>query len=420
MPLIYLKSRFTRARAGYVLLLLMAILGWFGCLYFGFIEHKETERDAAYSLPVEVVISNIRGTQTDDLGITGRPLRAFTVNKAEYSDPRQGLTDLRPYFSEIRIKSTLYYGINITNAESGGQKFIGITTLNAAPDFDPIYGNSEAVFFDGFDDNFDDPDNLILIVPESMLDNIKSDYVDENGDFLPIVFKVSLSPETGGNYYEFPTTIVGCYIGGTSEDTVYCSWELAAQISEKLGGAAVADCISATVKDNNALDELREVMKEFYTEINPAGTAEVNPYSFFGENYRFAAILHDETMRETVSSLNRSISTLKRLLPLIIALELAIAAVAAYFYIHTRKRELAVARSLGTPRKSVLISLVIEMAIWCIAASVIAIVASIATPMCAFMPIVIITIAAAGLAGTVLAGWQVTGRTGILSLKEEN
>lgn len=420
MPFIYLKSRFMRARAGFVLMLLLAILGWFACLYFGFINQKEIEKEDAYSLPVEVVISNIKGSQTDSLGISGRPLRAFTVNKGPYSDPSQGLDDLIPYFSDIKIKSTLYYGVNLTNTANSGQKFVGVTTLDAAADFDPLDGGAVATFFDGYENDFSDTENLILIVPEKMLDNLRSDYIDENSNLLPIVFKVSLSPEAGGQYYEWETIIAGYYIGGTSEDTVYCSWELVAQITEKLSGIATADSISATVKDNSQLDELRELLTHYFTEVNPSGASEVNPYSFFKENYKYAAIVHDETLRETLSSLNRSISTLKRLLPIVIALELAISAVAAYFYIHIRRRELAVARSLGTPRKGVMTALVTEVVIWCIIASIIAIAASVVTPLCAIKPTTIIAIDIAALTGTTVSGYQVTGRTGILSLKEEN
>ena len=426
MPFIYLKSRFTRTFAGAVLCLLLAILGWFACLYFGFIDSKELERDNAYSLPVNIVISNIQGTQTDNLGVTGATLRAFTKNKAEYDGVTyQEILDLVPYFSDIRIKSTLYYEAFLVfdNAfdymmTDGDARltFVGISSLNAVPDFDPEQGASSVTLFDGKEGDFSDAEDFIIIVPEWMLDEIER---DEDGNVMPLILQIALSSETGGNFYELEADISG-YYSGPESNTVYCSWELAAHIMEFLGHQPSAECISATVADNTKLDELRELLSHYFSEVNPAGVSEQNPYSYFGENYRFAAIVHDEMLRETLSSLNRSISTLKRLRPVVIALELAISAVSAYFYIHTRKRELAIARSLGTPRKAVLLTLILEMLIWCVLASLVAIVASLATPLCTLKPTAIAAVVVAALIGTLVSGYQVTGRTGILSLKEEN
>ena len=62
MPYFYLKSRFTRSVTGVVMAVLIAVLGWFTCLYAGLTDRKEAERETAWELPVEVVISNLRGT----------------------------------------------------------------------------------------------------------------------------------------------------------------------------------------------------------------------------------------------------------------------------------------------------------------------------------------------------------------------
>ena len=425
MLFIYLKSRFTRSAISFVMVLLIAILGWFACLYFGFISSKEAERDNAYSLPVEVVISNIQGTKTDGLGITGSALRTFTKNKSEYDGVvYEKIIDLVPYFSEIRIKSTLYYETylvfdnafaDMTDEENSVLSFVGITSLGAIPDFDPKHGTAVATFFDEDDADFSDAEDFILIVPETMIDNIKQD----DGSIPPLDLNITLSPKMGNKQYKLTANISG-YYSGTESNTVYCSWELAAQITEILGQRPSAESISAIVADNTKLDELREQLKHFFGEVNPSGVAEKNPYSFFGDNYRYAAIVHDETLRETLGNLNRSINTLKRLLPIVIALELAISAVSAYFYIHIRKRELAIARSLGTPRKTVLGTIMLEMLVCCVIASVIAVAVSYVIPLSNVSPAVIVAIGASALIGTAFSGYQSTGRTGLLSLKEEN
>ena len=63
--------------------------------------------------------------------------------------------------------------------------------------------------------------------------------------------------------------------------------------------------------------------------------------------------IHDETLRATLNALNRNLQTLYRLRPIFAFIEVAIGAIAGFFYFHVRRRELAVARSLGTRKSQV-------------------------------------------------------------------
>lgn len=415
MPALYLKSRFTRSAAGFFLALLIAVLGWFSCFYAGLEERKAAEREDAWLLPVEVVITDLRGTSSDGLGLTGAALRAFTADKGKYDNVTYILpVDLMPWFSEIRVTSTLFYQARVWDDPEGGyHEFVGVTSLTAIPDFDPRLGTGHVTFFEGASSDFADAEDYILIVPESLLALTE----EENGR-QTLSLEVTMDDAGNTGRYTLNAEVTG-YYSGTESDAIYCSWALVAHMTEAMGFEPAADSISAAVADNLRLEELAGLLEYYFTEPDPAGTPKENPHSYFHENYRFAAVIHDETLRETLKNFDRSIRTLKTLRPIILALELSIAASAAFFYVHMRKRELAVARSLGTPRGTVILTLFFEMLIWCALASAIAIVGGVAVSACTPVPARVALIDLAALAGTVAGGIKAAGRSGILALKEE-
>ena len=102
-----------------------------------------------------------------------------------------------------------------------------------------------------------------------------------------------------------------------------------------------------------------------------------------------------------------------------LVLELGIAASATFFFVHMRRRELAVARSLGTPREAVVLTLLAEMLVWCVLATAAALCGALAAPLCTLSPSMVAAVDLAALAGTAAGGIKATSKAGILSLKEE-
>lgn len=409
MPFLYLKSRFTRSAVGAVMALLLAVLGWFTCLYAGLMDKKEAEREDAWNLPVEIVVCNLQGTATTELGVTGASLMAFTAYRGEYDNVRYILPlNLMPYFTEIRVKSTLYYTALIPDAGRG--ELVGVTTLRGLEEFDPRLSPAAVTYLEGGEEDFAAADGMAVIVPEKLLNAMR-----EQGDGLTLPMRVAMDSMGTAGATKLEAVVTG-YYSGLESDNIYCSFGLTARTAEAMGFRPSADSISATVADTRKLDELRELLSTYFTQPDPAGTVKTNPH---GGNYRFASIIHDEDLRETLDSIDRSVRTLRLLRPVVLALELGIAASASFFFVHMRKRELAVARSLGTPRGKVLLTLLWEMAAWCVLASAAAVCASLAVPLCTLSPETVAAVDLAALFGTAAGGLDVTGKPGLLSLKEE-
>lgn len=415
MPFLYLKSRLTRSASGLVLTLLLAVLAWFFCLYAGLEARKAEEREDAWDIPVELVITDLRGTKSDQLHVYGSALWAFMDAESEtdqfFTVPR---VDLPAWFSQIRVKSTLYFKIRQPGAPADFRELVGITSLDTVQDFDPRLGTAKAEFFDGASTEFYEAHGTALIIPETYLELTRE---GEDGRlYLPVTVSTTLNGS--GTTFSWEAEVTGVYTGSDST-AIYCAWPLAAKLMEQAGIDAFADSISATVADARRLDELGELLKYYFTDPDPAGAPVENPHDYLHINYAFASVIHDETLQETLKSFDRSIATLKRLRPLLLILEMSVAASAAFFSVHMRKRELSVARSLGTPQTAVVLTLLEETLIFSVIASAVAVGASLAVPLCVLSPFYMAAIDLAALAGTAAGGLKVTGRSGILSLKEE-
>ncbi len=87
-----------------------------------------------------------------------------------------------------------------------------------------------------------------------------------------------------------------------------------------------------------------------FASVDPSGHQEEISNSPALRYQQFAITVHDETLRETLNALNRNLQTLYRLKPVFACVEAIIGAAAGFFYIHIRRREFAIARSLGTKR----------------------------------------------------------------------
>ena len=205
------------------------------------------------------------------------------------------------------------------------------------------------------------------------------------------------------------------YYSGEGE-RVYCSWSAIAALYRELGKNIQGDSLSATVRDNRKLEEFRELLGRYFGKVDPAGRPQKTESTHHVENYyHFAATVHDETLRQTLNELNRNLLTLRRLLPLVPALEWAVAFAACAAWIQARRRELAVARSLGARKREVLAMLLAETLFWSLVGMALALVLpSGASPAYGAMAGVVL----AAVAGVLASGAAAIGSKGTRAIKE--
>lgn len=346
----------TRLKRGYgigvVIALLFGILGWFMCLFDAYIQKREQDMETAYEcIPVTVTLSNIEGTKTDHLGIPWMEYYVFTEDFYQLLGVKQEIP-FSSYVADVVVRTRLRYAPaeepNVTE-----NTLNGITDLQAAPELDISRGVT-VNYFPGWDEEMFRGDNYACILSKEKFDRLESDLIT--------ILLQGASPNSTTK--EVTLEVVGTYSGFGSD--IYCPWNVVITEQEALLGsreATTVDSLTATVKDNHQLEIFRDLLARHFCQVDPLGRQiekghPLMPY------YTYAATIHDETLRFTLKELDAARQTLLRLQPLIVMTVLLIAGAVCFFYIHTRKKELAMARSLGTPKRIVLKMVFLEMMIW--------------------------------------------------------
>ena len=418
--LFYLKSRIRRGILGGLAIgVSLGALCWFSCLFYTFMGVKAQEIENAYDvMPVTVVVSNIEGTQTDHLGVHEYLIDYFISERYAYMGEYQPIP-FSSYVKDVCLKTTLYYGKQSGNAlpEASAsvlpeeQRLVGITTPDAASELAASEGITIAYFSGGNAELFRS-DEPACIVSQGVLNSLEP---DADGTYR-VSLTVQLAPQ-GTKATAITLKVVGNYTGDA--DAIYCPWNVVASLQKQLDGKITADRLSATVLDNRKLDEFRVLLERHFAEVDPSGRQTEIYNSPVLRSQPFAATLHDEALRQTLNELNRNLQMLKRLLPLVIGLELAVGFFLCFFRIQTRKRELAVTRSLGARRSEVLLMLFVETAIWSLLGVILALAVYLPTATVPAPYPAIAGIVFAALAGAIASGLSVTGRKGMRSIKEE-
>lgn len=403
---------------GLVLSALLGFLAWFICLFNGFITQKQAEIDHAYeALPVSVVISNLQGSQTDDLLISEDVIDYFISDSYSYLGQTEPVA-FSSYVKDVLIKSTLYYTISVndesdtvTNSKPENQKIVGITSTAAEPKLDATEGVAIHYFGPDGERQFAS-EQPVCIVSESLLQSIKE---DENGKYN-IVLQVHTSPDANEAKI-LSVEIIGYY--AKDDNTIYCSWNAVAEIQKLLSGEIIAGSLSATIADNRKIDDFKLLLQRHFAEVNPTGELTEVPNAPVLSYFRYAATVQDQLLRQTVNNLNQNMKILQRLLPLIVVLALAIAFFAGFLFVHVQKKPLAIARSLGTPKNRVILMILLENTVWVLVG------------ICAYlglllvMPMVhnelpyVVVVNCAFMIGSWIAGHMACGKKAQYSLKED-
>lgn len=335
------------------IVLLIAFLCAFFALFNGFIHQKERDMDSAYTaIPVTVVVSNLTGTKTDDLKITDYIINYFLSDQYAYGGELQEKA-FSSYVKDVCLKASVYYSLGA--GFSNQQKLSGITSTEASSELAPVSGNP-ITYLAGYDESIFSSNKAVCLVSTAVAEEL-SQNTDNNGN---VILTVQMSPAvTGEASTQISFEIAGMY--PSESQTIYCPFSCVAAAQTELDGKVTGDSLSATVRDNHELDEFRQILMRHFAEVDPSGHREEISDSPALRYQQFAITVHDETLRETLNALNQNLQTLYRLKPIFACIEVMIGAAAGFFYIHIRKQEFAIARSLGTKRRETVMMAFVEV-----------------------------------------------------------
>ena len=305
----------------------MAIALALGGLNRNYLQARQQYEEIYENITVRCTVTNLDGTQSDKLNLSIGTIALFTGEKTFAPEG-----DLTAYLTDLQIKGSLEFellGKNYTLA--------GITSTQADNALWPDNG-CVIQWHEGEGEHLFEGSDTRCLIPQELLKTLKE------WELSLAQLEVYLPAEDGAQTDSTATfDIAGTYVGSETK-TVYIPWKTYEKILRNMGRYETAQSLSAAVIQNRDIPALREAMKPWFTEPN-ASRAGMDAY----DGYTLALDIQDSQLTEAENTLQKSLTISAVGTALIFLLSAGTGAVIGGLMIRSRKREIRLMRTLGTP-----------------------------------------------------------------------
>ena len=300
-------------------------------------EREEKNRAYIYeTVPVPVYVTNLTGTQKDNLGISRSTAYVF-----------ENLLD--KYIGQISLKTrTSATWMEMDGAILPSQELVGISNLAAAQELSQL-GEDAVVWLSGYDEESLWQDNLVCILPQNML--------PEDGNIPETVlfhFEATIynSEKKQDEIVSIDLTfsVAGYHMNNSR---IYCPVANAVNVNWRMNYPVKYDSVSGILIDNYSIDALRETASEWFAE--PQLTSDTT-----SERYSYALKIDDSQLRAADEAMERSCTINRICTAAVFALSASAGFVIGFLMVRSRKKEIALMRTMGTPNRSVYFAFVLE------------------------------------------------------------
>lgn len=333
--------------------LLAALLATSLCgLHSANLTQQQEYDELCSTVQVELIVTNLSGTRSDGLQGPSWVKNVFTSRLVQNS--------LKQYVTDVKIKATqdiekLY--INGSEQVLDTQKvLVGLTDLSISGEFSQI-NSSQITWLGGYDEIVLAGEEPVCIIPESMIPEGCG-----KEDELEISFEFRFATVDQIILGEYSTETVTLKIVGTIPGDgkyIYCPYEVVEDIYLALDKPAEVDAIRATLVDNSLIGEVREAASNWFAEPNATGTKTPWRYSFYFW-YPYALKIDTAQLDEAETTLKISLLINEICTVLVFALSAGASFFIGFLMIRSRKREIALMRTLGTGGVTIFIELALE------------------------------------------------------------
>lgn len=311
-----------------------------GGLQGGLLSAQKNYDEIYRQIRVVCTVTNLSGEQSKYLNIPPQIHALFTEGSESGS---AGLADL---VEDVQIRGSVQF-----NWEGKEYTLAGITSLQADSKLWPE--NGCAIFWnEGVGDGVFAGKDFKCLMPEELMKELRDKQFPE--DFF--VFHLT-AESSWGRDYDGELEIVGTY-AGEEEKTIYCPWETYLEICRSAFRAAMADSLSATLKDNGNLEMLRERAGEWFA-VPDAKLIGMNE----SEGFYLALDINDTQLEIAQQNLKNSMAVNRIAATAIFVLSAGAGAFVGFLIIRSRKHEIALLRTLGTTNRDIYGSYVMEQAL---------------------------------------------------------
>lgn len=311
---------------------------------------EQAHYDATWhAIPVPLTVTNLAGTQTDDLNAPHFVLDAFV--------PGNDCTpDFSCYIKDLKVKS--HHHISDTGILGHKEKvLIGINTLEA----DKALASENGVqitWLPGYDESIFSSDETVCILPQSMYDQLAQ-------TTQPLTMLFQQQKKTDGPTFSGPEKelllemkVAGFFTGATSAN-IYCPYTVVEMIYTELEEERVIDAVSGILTDNSLLEELRKF--RWYWFAAPSSTGAPTAWGAHGYKYYPNALDIDDSMLVNAAAvLENSIAVNRVCAVAVLVLSAAAGFFIGFLVIRSRKKEIALLRTMGTSNLAIFISFALE------------------------------------------------------------
>ena len=289
----------------------------------------EKYNETYHTIPVQFFVTNLSATTSSNLDIPAMIAEVFLQEDG-----------LASYVSDLqRVCKHPVAGIH------SNYTFVGITSTALSNELWPENG-TYILWNEGYGEEIFSSNNPVCLVPNTMM--VLTD--EETGEsYVDLDFECwETDPMTE---YSCKLTVVGNYMGGDGK-AIYCPYAIGEQIYAELNEFMRVQAIRATLRNNDDLEELRRVSKQWFAEPNPLG--EKTPWGEYGfAYYPYALDINDDLLQRASAALQNSISTNRICTLIVLCLSAAAGFLIGFLLVRNRKKEIALMRTMGTPNRSI-------------------------------------------------------------------
>lgn len=345
-------KRFLRApvTALGVVLLAAVLSGSLCALNAANIAEQARYQDTVKNVEVKLMVTNLSGTRYDALEMPNWALDVFTSRLV-----KNGLHEYVENVQVRRIQKLHYfaYMADPSNVIFQDAYLVGLTGLDVAPELGDMgitwFGENDASAFGTV--------RQVCVIPEELLPE------GHNGRPFNITVNFEYTEWEYPSYTSRELSVIGTHNAG---DNIYCTGAVAESIQRELSSREGIDSIQATLIDNSMIGEVRELSKNWFAEPNPTGAKTPWDYSYYFY-YPLALKIDDSQLVNAERTLKISLLINELCAVLVFALSAGASFFVGFLMIRSRKREIALMRTLGTPVVSVFLNFALEQLL-CLAA----------------------------------------------------
>lgn len=330
------------------IMLFAAILSMILC---GLHEANEAEKrnyeEMYRTVPVYITATDITGTRA-----TGLDARKWVYNifTSAY--------EIGDYLTDICIKmSADIDGATLNGQSISCNKLTGITSLRADSSLFQ-HGDNVIKWNDGYDESVLCGQELVCILPDELVSEIADEKLSVVLSFSSVAYTEGQVSETWD--YKCTLSVVGSH--SLSGNVIYCPFDVVKTVYTRLDDPWHIDAISGTMSDNYKINEMWTAAEDWFVKPNPAGVKTPWDYSWYSY-YPYALKVDDSQLVAAAETLGNSIQVNKICTLVVFTLSAAASFFIGLLIIRSRKREIALMRTMGTPNRTIYKSFAVEQMI---------------------------------------------------------